>query len=253
VPVCDGEDERDLDAVVDALSSLPADLASVALAGSAGLAAAVGRARADAAGPSPSPSPSPELVPPRGLLVVVGTAEPTAAAQVTRLLDAGACEVRIPVPTLLAPEAEGRADALVAAVATGVSARGVVVVRPDPEAAVDVSSSRRISTGLGSIVARSLARSPGSVGLALTGGETARRVLDALGVVSLTPIGQVHHGAVVSRASDGRTVVTRPGSFGDPQSLCAIVSALRRPGADGFHPDVTPGPERSPSKLHERQ
>jgi uncharacterized protein YgbK (DUF1537 family) len=249
VPICDGEDDRDLDAVADALASLPPDLGSVALAGSAGVAAAIGRTLVDA----PDRSASSDPVPPRGLLVVVGTAEPTAAEQVARLLDTGAREVRIPLPSLLASGAEdGRADDLAAAVADETAAGGVVVVRPDPDAARDVASSRRISSGLGALVARALAPSTGPVGLVLTGGETARRVLDALRVGSLTPIGQVHHGAVVSRAPDGRTVVTRPGSFGGPESLCSIVAALRRPHTDGS-PIDPPAPAHSPAKHHGRQ
>ncbi|TLF56227.1 hypothetical protein FE391_39555, partial [Nonomuraea sp. KC401] len=63
--------------------------------------------------------------------------------------------------------------------------------------------------------------------LVLTGGETARRVLDALGVREMVPVGQVHHGAVHSRTPDGRSVVTRPGSFGGPDSLLRIAAHLR--------------------------
>ncbi|MFD0489385.1 nucleotide-binding domain containing protein [Saccharopolyspora spinosporotrichia] len=65
------------------------------------------------------------------------------------------------------------------------------------------------------------------VDLVLTGGETARKVLDALGVRALRPVAQVHHGAVLSRTADGRSVVTRPGSFGDPDSLVRILRHLR--------------------------
>jgi 4-hydroxythreonine-4-phosphate dehydrogenase len=63
--------------------------------------------------------------------------------------------------------------------------------------------------------------------LVLTGGETARRVLDVLRVTDLRPVGQIHHGAVLSRTPDGRSVVTRPGSYGEADSLRRIVRALR--------------------------
>ena len=63
--------------------------------------------------------------------------------------------------------------------------------------------------------------------LVLTGGETARRTLDALGVTTLEPIAQIHHGAVQCRTPDGRHVVIRPGSFGGPDSLVEIVAACR--------------------------
>jgi 4-hydroxythreonine-4-phosphate dehydrogenase len=52
-------------------------------------------------------------------------------------------------------------------------------------------------------------------------------VLDALGLRELLPVGQIHHGAVHSRTADGRSVVTRPGSFGDTDSLLRIARALR--------------------------
>jgi 4-hydroxythreonine-4-phosphate dehydrogenase len=67
---------------------------------------------------------------------------------------------------------------------------------------------------------------PDDADLVLTGGETARRVLDALGVTQLQPVAVIHYGAVQSRAPDGRTIVTRPGSFGGPDSLVQIVRAL---------------------------
>ncbi len=68
---------------------------------------------------------------------------------------------------------------------------------------------------------------PDDADLVLTGGETARRVLDALGVTrAAAGRGQVHHGAVLCEAPDGRMIVTRPGSFGGPDSLVQIVRAL---------------------------
>jgi 4-hydroxythreonine-4-phosphate dehydrogenase len=75
-------------------------------------------------------------------------------------------------------------------------------------------------------VARRIAAWP-PADLVLTGGETARRTLDALGVSTLEPIAQVHHGAVQCRTPDGRHVTIRPGSFGGPDSLVEIVEACR--------------------------
>ncbi|RNG18232.1 hypothetical protein EEJ42_27350 [Streptomyces botrytidirepellens] len=86
---------------------------------------------------------------------------------------------------------------------------------------------RRLVHGLARAVAAALAGRDGGADLVLTGGETARRVLDALAITRLDPVGQVHHGAVHLRTPDGRSVVTRPGSFGDPDSLRHIVRALR--------------------------
>ncbi len=75
-------------------------------------------------------------------------------------------------------------------------------------------------------VARRVAAAP-RADLVLTGGETARRTLDALGVTTLEPIAQIHHGAVQCRTPDGRHIVIRPGSFGGPDSLVEIVEACR--------------------------
>jgi uncharacterized protein YgbK (DUF1537 family) len=75
-------------------------------------------------------------------------------------------------------------------------------------------------------VARRIAAAP-RADLVLTGGETARRTLEALGVRTLEPIAQIHHGAVQCRTPDGRHVVIRPGSFGGPDSLVEIVAACR--------------------------
>ncbi len=69
--------------------------------------------------------------------------------------------------------------------------------------------------------------------LVLTGGETARSVLDALDVADLVPVARIHHGAVHSRTPDGTAVVTRPGSFGDTDSLVRIVEHLRASTLDG--------------------
>lgn len=78
-----------------------------------------------------------------------------------------------------------------------------------------------------SVLARLAADRASDADLVLTGGETARRVLDALGVAHLAPLGQIHHGAVHALTPDGRHVVTRPGSFGDTDSLLRIATALR--------------------------
>lgn len=101
--------------------------------------------------------------------------------------------------------------------------------RPDGETGKQPGavSGRRLVLGLARVIGDAVAAHHGAVDLVLTGGETARRVLDALAVAELDPVGQVHHGAVHLSTPDERSVVTRPGSFGDPDSLRQIVQALR--------------------------
>jgi 4-hydroxythreonine-4-phosphate dehydrogenase len=75
--------------------------------------------------------------------------------------------------------------------------------------------------------------------LVLAGGETARTVLDRLGVHVLEPIHEIHTGAILSVTPTSRRVVTRPGSFGGRDSLVTILRHLRpnqRPGNSEAHP-----------------
>lgn len=64
--------------------------------------------------------------------------------------------------------------------------------------------------------------------LFLTGGETARAVLDDLELTSLTPIQELEPGVVICQASDGRLIGTKPGSFGSPNILTQALSTLRQ-------------------------
>ncbi|WP_250853004.1 four-carbon acid sugar kinase family protein [Streptomyces rhizosphaericus] len=194
------------------------------------------------AAPSASTAAEPDAAPPpsaytgRPVLVVVGTAEPAAVEQVRRLVEDGASHQRLPLAGLLADGPPVRLPALTAAVTVvslGASPKSPgpapayeAVPLPSPREAEPMSG-RRLVHGLARAVRAAVAAHHGAVDLVLTGGETARRVLDALAVTELDPVGQVHHGAVHLRTPDGRSVVTRPGSFGDPDSLRHIVQALR--------------------------
>jgi 4-hydroxythreonine-4-phosphate dehydrogenase len=71
--------------------------------------------------------------------------------------------------------------------------------------------------------------------LFLSGGETARAVLDRLGVRALDVEGETEPGTVVSTRAGGSRVVTRPGSFGAPDSLVRVATHLLgrgRPAVD---------------------
>lgn len=220
--VCDAETDADLDAIVAATLELDP---GVRLLGTGGLAGALGRAlgasRA-AAVPGPGMPGSPHDTAAFGrnadahgrpVLVVVGTAEVSAAEQVSHLVAEGAHHIPLTAPELL--RGRQRID---------LPPDGVTVVRiaglPSP------ADSRRLAVALADTVAPAARDSD----LVLTGGETARRVLDALRITHLRPVDQIHHGAVRSHAPDGRTVVTRPGSYGAPDSLLRIARSLR-PGS----------------------
>lgn len=76
-------------------------------------------------------------------------------------------------------------------------------------------------------LARRVGRTHPTADLVLTGGETARAVLDHLGIRRLRPVAQPDHGVVVSLADDGRLVATKPGSFGQDPTLTDLVRLLR--------------------------
>ncbi|MER8001476.1 four-carbon acid sugar kinase family protein [Streptomyces sp. NPDC095613] len=239
-PVCDAETDADLDAIAAAALRLGP---GVRLLGTGGLAAALGRLVGRAEGrPDDVPGPRPDETSPYGadaaspdagrtvservgtdrrrdapdrpLLVVVGTAEPGAVAQIAQLTAAGARH------TVLSPELLARPGET-PPLAT--ERAGVTVVSIDGAEGIRHGAARRTAAGLG----RAVAALAHPTDLVLTGGETARRVLDALGIGELRPVGQIHHGAVHSRTPDGRSVVTRPGSYGDTWSLLRIARALR--------------------------
>ncbi|MFE4911546.1 four-carbon acid sugar kinase family protein [Streptomyces sp. NPDC056652] len=221
-PVCDAETDADLDAGIAAALPLGPD---VRLMGTGGLAAALGRVLSPAG--ADVPSPRGPLPPDRPLLVVVGTAEPGAVAQIAQLTDAGARHTALPAARL----AEAGPP-----LSFPVDPHGVTVVSVGNSRGILAGSARRVVAGL----ARAVAAVPHPANLVLTGGETARRVLDALGVTRLHPAGEIHHGAVHSRTDDGRSVVTRPGSYGDTASLLRIARALRpvHPAVPGGQPVV---------------
>jgi 4-phospho-D-threonate 3-dehydrogenase / 4-phospho-D-erythronate 3-dehydrogenase len=176
------------------------DLSLIAAAGTALGAVLVGSAGlAEALGSGPT-----AVVPEPGsaVLVVVGTA--AAAAQVEHLRAAGAHVVTVDT----ASQRPATTEFTVLAASTEIVPGGVVAALAD--------------------VAAETARHT-TADLVLTGGETARAVLDRLGVTRLVVHGPLsgHHGAVLSTTPDGRRVVTRPGSFGEPGSLTDIAAALR--------------------------
>ncbi|MFD5316282.1 four-carbon acid sugar kinase family protein [Streptomyces sp. NPDC127098] len=229
---CDAETDQDLDAIAGAALALPR---APRLIGAGGLAAALGRQLAsDQAGGPPS------LPPPRGdrpVLVVVGSAEPVTAAQISQLTADGAVHHALPSAALAAAVAPSPLGALPLAedvTVLSVAPTGTGERREDPRAVV---------RGLAALAAATVAAAPRPVDLVLTGGETARRVLETLAVHELEPRGQIHHGAVLSRTRDERSVVTRPGSFGGPDSLRRIVRALR-PGS----PTASPTAPTTPTK-----
>jgi 4-hydroxythreonine-4-phosphate dehydrogenase len=243
--VCDAVTDEDLDAIVRAALALP----SVALVGSGGAAAALGRwlagPTATASGATEPAGPSRSSAP-FGPLVVVGSAEPAAARQVDLLVESGVTPIVLSPRRLLAETTNARdVQRIIAALRTG-----PVVVYFDRSEPPSPAAARDLVDRLAWVVSRAVRRSRSPVDLVLTGGETARRVLDALDIDRLTPVGQIHHGAVHTQAPDGTSVVTRPGSFGGPDSLLTILAALEAPLRRApIRRDTAPSPRRQKDAL----
>ncbi|WP_345945323.1 four-carbon acid sugar kinase family protein [Streptomyces albus subsp. chlorinus] len=204
-PVCDAETDADLDAVAEAALRLGP---GYRLLGSGGLAAALGRCVGTAVPGQHVPDTG------RPLLVVAGSAEHGIVAQIAQLEAAGAHHV-----SLKPDELTGASPVPLPPLPPG----GITVLSVDGSGGIQPGVARRLVAGL----ARTAAALPGEPDLVLTGGETARRVLDAAQITALRPVGEIHHGAVHSLTADGRSVVTRPGSFGGPDSFHRIAAALR--------------------------
>ena len=273
VLVADGETEADLAAVVDALVRLDftAGGRRVVLVGTGGTAELLARrispqvARnaqtARSAGvPGHSTPAGAAGRAQRGVLAVVGSASGTARRQLQALEAAGFRLLGLSPDELAGvagrqPHVRSVREALEAggAVALSVSAE-----RVDPEAADEIvrNIARFVSAALAGTGSPGAGPGPtpgqhdpvSKPDLILTGGETAREVLDALGITSLEPFEAVQHGAVVSLADDGTLVGTKPGSFGDPYALSQLHESIQRRRADAAGLSAQPTLDRPSEK-----
>jgi 4-hydroxythreonine-4-phosphate dehydrogenase len=160
----------------------------------------------------------------RGILILVATREPIGTRQVTALAattDAAVSQISIgqaavsawlkhELPTLRQRLANG----------------GVVVLTlspTDPDGSCEPEYAKFVvGAGL------ALRGTSQLLGLFATGGETARQLLDALGVRSARVITEIEPGMVELRTSPGGLrIVTKAGSFGTECSLIEAVNALR--------------------------
>jgi uncharacterized protein YgbK (DUF1537 family) len=145
------------------------------------------------------------------VLLVVGTASAQSRGQLQVLAESGIRVVTVGAGDLL----DGSADrtALRAAIESGPVAVTIGA------AGVDRGTPRDLTSALALFIAPVARGTP----LVLTGGDTARAVLDRLGVRWIEPLVEIEHGAVLSRTDGGGLVVTRPGSFGGSDSLRFIL------------------------------
>ncbi|MET4589865.1 4-hydroxythreonine-4-phosphate dehydrogenase PdxA [Arthrobacter sp. 754] len=237
VLVCDAETQEDLDAIAAAGLTVP----RARFAGASALGAALARTAGLAPGPSAGVVRS--VLGGRAIggfpLLVVGSASAAAREQLQVLAADGIPLITLSPTDLLAGTA--KLAPLQQALTTGPAAVTV------DASTVDATSSSRIAAAL----ARSVGPLAKDRPLMLTGGETARSVLDALGVLQLQVLGEIEHGSVLSRTSAGIPVVTRPGSFGNPSSLRTSLAALAGHPTPASQPGSRPAPHSPLPTAHQ--
>lgn len=196
VPVCDSETESDLDVIAETLMDMDP---RIVVAGSAGLARSMS-AHMDLHAMPRRFTPGADRV-----IAIVGSRAASAQRQVARLIAEGVKHVEMwpGRPTDLP-----WSDVVVT----------LSVEPPWDHPALDAAYRALV---------HSIRAHPGRTDLLLTGGDTARRVLDALGVRELFTEGEIHDGAVLSTTAAGMALVTRPGSYGADDSLMQIVRHLK--------------------------
>ncbi|QAA94679.1 four-carbon acid sugar kinase family protein [Pollutimonas thiosulfatoxidans] len=219
VLVCDAERDDDLARIAQASWQLPLPCF---WAGSAGL---VGHlATAISTDPSVASLPVPPVT--GRCLVVVGSMSGISAAQVDQLRRKRAMPlISVSADALMGAEADAgwqqARNALAAALSCG-------------DALVVVSSASRADRTAGPAISKALGRLAATqashIGAVIaTGGETARAVLQALGISSLNLAAEVEPGVPISVASGARTlpVITKAGAFGTAMTLVRCYDALR--------------------------
>ncbi|MDQ0076762.1 4-hydroxythreonine-4-phosphate dehydrogenase PdxA [Arthrobacter oryzae] len=248
--VADGETVQDLEKVVDALLDLgfTAGGRRVVLVGTGGTADVLAQrlaaepARNAQSGAQIEVATAEPQKAPRPVLAVVGSASGAAQAQLAQLEAQGFTVVRLhPLYAGATGAYEPQLDEVRQSLAAGTNVAVTL-------AAGKVNPAR--AAGIVQALSRFAAEAAkdSDADLILTGGETAREVLDAVGLQRLVPLAAVQHGAVLSRAGDGTLVGTKPGSFGDDLALLQLYDMIReRRGQSAHAPANT-----LPSKTSER-
>ena len=193
VPVRDAETDADLNAIVAQGRRLTG---RVLWCGTGGLAGALAERRA---------VPCPTL--PRPILALIGSDHPVSVAQL----------VAVPALHRLLP---GDAQALASLLANGGAAVTVAIApgtRRDAACHAIVAHFRSLLDSI---------KRPGT--LMVAGGETLRRLCDALGATRLEVDGEVEPGAPMSLlrggAWDGQRIVSKSGAFGAPDFLARLMA-----------------------------
>jgi uncharacterized protein YgbK (DUF1537 family) len=164
------------------------------------------------------------------VLVAIGSADPTATAQVARLAASpGVADVPLRLDLLAGEREEDAVQTAVSAAAHDLPASHCVVVHATAQLGAPCGSGvgRSIPRALAAVAGR-LAQDGGVDALVLSGGETAVHVARALHARGLVIEDELEPGVPVSRLIGPRpyAVVTKAGAFGDATTLVKAVEAL---------------------------
>ena len=219
--VFDTEQAVQLGALADATRDLP-DVFWVA---SAGLAREIARRARPAPSTGAADGPS---VAGRGVLTVVGSLSSIAEQQIACLAEQPDSPVYTISPTFLRESpAPGAVEPEWARAIHADIAQGL-----DPVACIGTDVD--LDPAEGPLLARCLAQhlAPAmreAAGLVLTGGETARAMLERLGIARLEMLGESEPGVAISWSMAPRSqyIVTKAGAFGDAGSLARARQAIQ--------------------------
>jgi D-threonate/D-erythronate kinase len=222
VLVVDAETDDDLDALIRAGIGCGRKVLWV---GSAGLSGALAAALEPSAGPvgDGGEAVGSDTGP---VLVVAGSASEQTRRQLADLeRTCDAAVAMVPVDGLLDRDSGARRATLEHAVAALDARRdAALAIEPAASGARLPRYGTELTDRLGELVGELAGRFDG---LVLTGGDTARAVLQALGVGGLAVVGNVEFGIPASHAALGNLrVVTKAGAFGDDHSLSRAVRVL---------------------------
>jgi len=213
--VVDARTDEELDGIVAAGSAFD----SIAWAGAAGLAGAVARSVTAPDRPRRRDVPDVERA-----LVVVGSDTEVGRAQGRVLSESGVLTIALPAAALALGLRE-ELDRMATRVATSLARSSLLVTIDGP---VDHASRGRVAASLARVVADAL---PSADALVVSGGATARSILEHAGVPHLDLVDEIEPGVVLSTARVGDrdlTVVTKSGSFGDGLTLVRLLGALAK-------------------------
>ena len=214
----DANDEADLDRL--AVSLLRSERRLLAV-GSAGLAKALAR-RIFEARAAERDLPQANSGPVVG---VIGSFSPVAASQLDEIARDGRAAVVRLAPDVWLDTARA-AEAVEQARRHSREGRPVVLTTQDSP--VPGSSSRALVQAMAA-AAEPLLRTAST--LLLTGGDTARAVLDRLDIDQLQVLGELEPGICLSRPSRAESprIVTKAGAFGDPGALLRVIRRFDTP------------------------